>query len=568
MPSSASITIAPLRVAVVCMVKERLRQLSTVVWEGAKYVGSVICQMDEFASEFATKFALTEEEQQELVVERGFVPSLRTSNFLLVGRLFTQRPFNGEALMRTMTALWRPKVKVQAGRLGDNLFLFSFPTQEERLRILSGGPWTFNRALLGLAVADDLVHPSQIPFAKQEFWIQIKGLPLVYMTRAMGKHIGEALGDYVVSDHSKKGEFSGNYLRIRVGLDVTKPLRRCMPVRLSDRHADIIWADLRYEKLPNLCYLCGTFEHLEQECHLYTGRAQSDLDKPYGRWFQEDVFAPDYRRSPGRRFGVHSRPWSMRAPEFVGGDEIAATAKSTGPQSDSEHGTTVERDLRHTEGSDFTAGSRQDEDMVDVDLPLGEGAVSVNFPLPDLNLRPDLIPDCEREISQAIIPFKASTLFDFDMPLDSGQSFTLPAVHGIPTEATPGSHRVPLAGFLGSAELGASRPIPTDYGDQSWGLSEVGLFHEDPFGLGPIIQCISSEKGPLGNKACRRGIGKCRRRVHPSVSEVNSNGKRGSHKLESVGVTSVQKRRCMVSDSFAWQQGSAAADEGQSRRGQ
>ncbi|ONI16547.1 hypothetical protein PRUPE_3G105700 [Prunus persica] len=158
------------------------------------------------------------------------------SNFLLVGRLFIWKPFNGEALMHTMTAL-----------LGDNLFLFFFPTQEELLQILSGGPWTFNCFLLGLAVADD-----------QEFWVQIKGLLLVFMTRVMGKHIGEALSEYVVSDQNKKGELSGNYLHIRVGLDVMKPLRRCMPMRISDRKADTIWADIRYEKLPNLCYLCDT----------------------------------------------------------------------------------------------------------------------------------------------------------------------------------------------------------------------------------------------------------------------------------------------------------------------
>ncbi|KAI5337744.1 hypothetical protein L3X38_017015 [Prunus dulcis] len=115
----------------------------------------------------------------------------------------------------------------------------------------------------------------------------------------MGKHIGEALSEYVVSNQKKKGELSGNYLRIQVGLDVMKPFRRCMPVRISDRKVDTIWADIWFEKLPNFCYLCGTFEHLEQECHLYTGRTHDDLDKPYGCWFQEDICAPDYQRHPG-----------------------------------------------------------------------------------------------------------------------------------------------------------------------------------------------------------------------------------------------------------------------------
>lgn len=54
----------------------------------------------------------------------------------------------------------------------------------------------------------------------------------------------------------------------------------------------------------------------------------------------------------------------------------------------------MERTLRHTEDSDFTAGFGHDEDMIDVDLPPEEDTASVNFPLPYLNLHLDLITDC------------------------------------------------------------------------------------------------------------------------------------------------------------------------------
>ncbi|VVA40623.1 PREDICTED: At4g02000, partial [Prunus dulcis] len=250
--------------------------------------------MEEFASEFAAKLALTEDDKQrELVVEWGSVYSLRKTNFLLVGKLLTQKSFSGEMLMRTMTALWPPKVKVLASQLEENLFMFSFPTNKERSRILSGGPWSFNRFILVLAVADDIVQPYKILLVKQKFWVQIKGLPLVYMTKDIGKQIGEALGGYAVSDHCKKGEHCGNYLRIRVGLDVRKPLRWCMPVH-------------------------------------------DDLAKPYGHWFQEDISALDYRRPTGWRFGLPSQPWSMCAPEAVGDDEMAETAESTFGQNDDE----------------------------------------------------------------------------------------------------------------------------------------------------------------------------------------------------------------------------------------
>ncbi|VVA28465.1 PREDICTED: DUF4283 domain-containing [Prunus dulcis] len=107
-------------------------------------------------TDFANRFAQTAEEQKEVVVEQGLVHKLRTSNFLLIGKLLTHKAFNPEAFMLTMTALWRPKVRVQIGRLEENLFMFSFLTKEDRLRILGGGPWTFNHFLVVLAEADGI----------------------------------------------------------------------------------------------------------------------------------------------------------------------------------------------------------------------------------------------------------------------------------------------------------------------------------------------------------------------------------------------------------------------------
>ena len=84
----------------------------------------------------------------------------------------------------------------------------------------------------------------------------------------------------------------------------------------------------------------------------------------------------------------------MHAPEYVGGDEAVVKAESMGQQPGTDHGTNIERTLRHTEDSDFTTGFGHGEDMIDVDLPPGEDTASVNFPLPYLNLHPDLITDC------------------------------------------------------------------------------------------------------------------------------------------------------------------------------
>ncbi|KAI5338227.1 hypothetical protein L3X38_017498 [Prunus dulcis] len=183
---------------------------------------------------------------------------------------------------RSKRRWWSNKVRVQIGRLEENLFMFSFLTKEDRLRILGGGPWTFNHFLVVLAEADGMVQPSRIPLIKQEFWVQLQGLPPAFMTQIMGRQIGEVLGDHITSYQN-----------------------------------EVVRVEIRYEKRPHTCYLCGRLDHMEKECSKYTGEELTDLDKPYGKWFQEDVFGLDYRRLPRHRFGLASKPWSMRTPATV-----------------------------------------------------------------------------------------------------------------------------------------------------------------------------------------------------------------------------------------------------------
>lgn len=57
----------------------------------------------------------------------------------------------------------------------------------------------------------------------------------------------------------------GNSLRIRVKIDVQKPLRRGTMIRIGSRGEEE-WIEMRFEKLPDYCYGCGRLGHLAKEC--------------------------------------------------------------------------------------------------------------------------------------------------------------------------------------------------------------------------------------------------------------------------------------------------------------
>ena len=73
-----------------------------------------------------------------------------------------------------------------------------------------------------------------------------------------------------VADQEDDG-VGGEFLRVRVSMDITKPLPRCCKLKCDGKH--IGWALLNFERLPNFCNWCGRVNHVEKDCEVWlTGR--------------------------------------------------------------------------------------------------------------------------------------------------------------------------------------------------------------------------------------------------------------------------------------------------------
>ena len=104
---------------------------------------------------------------------------------------------------------------------------------------------------------------------------------------------------------------SGNeFLRVRVALDISKPLPRCCKLRFKGEH--IGWVILKFERLPNFCYWCGRVIHNERESELWLwgkGNLKKE-EQQYGDWLRADTVR-SFRKSvvtvAGRASG--KTPW-------------------------------------------------------------------------------------------------------------------------------------------------------------------------------------------------------------------------------------------------------------------
>lgn len=87
--------------------------------------------------------------------------------------------------------------------------------------------------MLILACSDGDTIPTSVQLESQNFWIRVRGLPPKLFNKAMGRRIGNMLGVYVDFDPVNTGDCTGNFLRIRVELGLSKPLRRWVRLDLG-----------------------------------------------------------------------------------------------------------------------------------------------------------------------------------------------------------------------------------------------------------------------------------------------------------------------------------------------
>lgn len=75
--------------------------------------------------------------------------------------------------------------------------------------------------------------------------------------------LGKTLGTVSKPKDAAKMK-GGNFIRVRVTMDVTQPLCRGRMITWDQESEG--WVSFMYECLPNICYWCGHLSHDDKEC--------------------------------------------------------------------------------------------------------------------------------------------------------------------------------------------------------------------------------------------------------------------------------------------------------------
>jgi hypothetical protein len=126
---------------------------------------------------------------------------------------------------------------------------------------------------------------SQMEFLYTPIWVQVHDLPLLCMSRGVGVKIGESLGILEDVDVAGDGAGWGRCLRLRVVINLGKPLERGRALEFGGRSH---WVSFKYEKLPMCCFQCGRVVHARQGCPVRRPQRINveEGEKQWGPWIR------------------------------------------------------------------------------------------------------------------------------------------------------------------------------------------------------------------------------------------------------------------------------------------
>ncbi|XP_024041282.1 uncharacterized protein LOC112098886 [Citrus clementina] len=258
----------------------------------------------------------------------------------LIGKVLNTRGVNSEGLKMAMQRVWKTSREVKIESLGDNVFMFKFGSEADKRSIIAGGPWHFDRALMVLTEPVGIGAVKKQDFRHLSFWVQIHDVPIMCMTKEMATVLGEVVGKVEEVETDAAGEYIGQFLRMRISVDVTKLLKKIMLEQEGEDDEDIL-IRVMYERLLDFCFCCGRIRHQYRECVHY--KSQSKDEMAYGPWLKAMTITKKLKQSR-MKDRWDSQPSNSHA-------NFATPTKNTKNQGTAEIEQGRERDMVNEDGS-------------------------------------------------------------------------------------------------------------------------------------------------------------------------------------------------------------------------
>ncbi|KAE8687139.1 hypothetical protein F3Y22_tig00111022pilonHSYRG00109 [Hibiscus syriacus] len=181
----------------------------------------------------------------------------------IVARIIGFKKVESEEVLRVFRSIWGHAILSESSILKDNMFLFKFKTLSDKLAIMKRTPWSFEGMLLAIVHFDPTLSLEEFDFRPLAVWVRIYELPLEYMKIETAEKIGNRIGKTIATDTRPGDGRMGDFLRVRVEIDISKPLRICVKMGMF-ANGDPRKCLLKYERLPSFCHKVSPIKRPEE----------------------------------------------------------------------------------------------------------------------------------------------------------------------------------------------------------------------------------------------------------------------------------------------------------------
>lgn len=115
--------------------------------------------------------------------------------------------------------------------------------------------WTFDNHVFLLKEISDSEQPRQVDLHTSVFWIRLYDLPVGAMRKDVVGRLSRQIRKVLEVKVRGERDAVGRYVRGKVRIDVRETLGRGVMLRV--KHNPPVLIQVKYERLPYLCFTCG-----------------------------------------------------------------------------------------------------------------------------------------------------------------------------------------------------------------------------------------------------------------------------------------------------------------------
>lgn len=236
----------------------------------------------------------------------------------------------------------------------------------------------FGKELVVMADFDGGKTIDEVEFNFIPIWVRIFKMPLGLMNKAAGELIGGMVGEVLSVDADENGLAVGEFLRVKVMLDIRNPLMRGVTLDVGEGNQEKKkWCPLVYEYLPDFCYLCGLIGHVDKACPVYTQKgAEPQFSRALRFIPEKKKFGDDLSKKSVEQRSM--LPWRNERKRASGGSGSWGSSERKGSDSGSwrkDEIIAVDKQIPIGEEKEFTSPLKQDG----VVLSTGDAKKSLPF---------------------------------------------------------------------------------------------------------------------------------------------------------------------------------------------